>query len=142
MTSYSALGPVSAAIMTALNISAVTALATGGVFNVIPQGTRFPAVLFEVTEPQQMGGFGTKPGVGHFPELDVFVHAFSPQGGLLEAQDILEQCIKALADPPTVTGYGSWAIFKDSETDLGDQVVAGVPVYEIVARFRLYVELF
>jgi hypothetical protein len=49
--------------------------------------------------------------------------------------------IGALATAPTVTGYSSWAIFHDDTINLGDQLVAGVKVKELVARFRLFVEL-
>lgn len=139
--SYSALAPVSAAVYTALNVAAVTNLATGGVFNVIPQNTAYPCVLFECSEAKQLGGFGTKPGVGQLPEMDVRVHVFSQNiDSLLEAQNIIEQCLKALADPPAVAGYGSWGIFHDSTIDLGDQLIANVTVHEVVALFRMYVE--
>lgn len=138
--SYSALAPVSLAVFTALNVAAVTDLAPGGVWQVVPQNTGYPFVLFAVSEAQQLGGFGTKPGVGQLPEIDLRVHVFSQQDNLSEAQAIIDVVLALLADPPTVTGYGSWAIFHDSTIDLGDQVVANVTVHEIVAQFRLYVE--
>ena len=138
--SYSALSPVSVAIYTALNVATLTDLVPGGVSDVVPQNTVYPFVLFEVSEPRQMGGFGTKPGTKHFPEIEVRVHVVSQQQNLSEAQGILEKAIQLLADPPTVSGYSSWAIFHDSTTDLGDQVVANIVVHEIVAIFRLYVE--
>jgi len=140
VTSYSALSPVSDAIATALNVAAVTTLAVGGVWDVLPQNTPYPCVLFEVSEPRQLGGFGTKPGLGQLPELEVRVHVFSQQQNLSEAQGILAVVIQLLADAPTVTGYASWAIFHDSTIDLGDQIVANITVHELVAIFRLYVE--
>lgn len=140
MTSYSALSPVSAAIYTALNVAALTDLAPGGVSDVIPQNTAYPMVLFEVSEAQQMGGFGSKPGRKQLPEMDVRVHVFSQAQNLSEAQGILDVAIGLLADAPSVSGYSSWAIFHDSTVDLGDQVVANITVHEIVALFRLYVE--
>jgi len=145
--SYSALSPVSAAIYTALNVAALTDLLVapdgrnGGVSDVIPQGTPYPMVLFEVSDAAQVGGFGTKPGSGQLPEMDVRVHVFSQQTNLSEAQGILAKAIELLTDPPpAVTGYSSWAIFHDSTIDLGDQVIANITVHEIVATFRLYVE--
>ncbi len=140
MTSYSALGPVSAAVFAALNIAAITTLAPGGVNDVIPPGTPYPLVLFGVSDAAQMGGFGTKPGRGQFPEMRLRVHVFSQDTNLSTAQAIVEQVIAALADPPAVSGYGSWAIFHDQTVDLGDQVVANIVVHELVADFRLYVE--
>ena len=137
--SYSTLAPVSAAIYTALNVAALTDLVPGGVSDVVPQNTVYPFVLFEVSEPEQLGGFGTKPGLGQLPEIAIRVHVFSQQQNLSEAQGILDTVLQLLADPPaTVTGYGNAVIFHDSTVDLGDQVVANVVVHEIVASFRLY----
>ena len=140
MTSFSALAPVSAAIYMALNVAALTTLAPGGVFDVLPLGTTYPCVLFEVSEQKQFGGFGTQPGRGHLPEIDLRVHVFSQQPKLSDAQAIVAVVLQLLATPPAVTLYGSWAIFHDQTLDLGDQVVANVTVHEIVATFRLYVE--
>jgi len=139
VSSYSALSPVSAAVYTALNVASLTALAPGGVGDDIAQGTGYPFVLYEVHETRG-GGLGTKPGQGQLPEIDLIVHVFSQFEGLSEAQSVMAQVIHLLADPPTVTGYGSWAIFHDETINLGDQIVAGLKVKELVARFRLYVE--
>lgn len=139
MTSYSALSPVSVAVYTALNVAAVTDLATGGVGDDIAQGTGYPFVLYEVHETAN-GGMGTKPGQGQLPQIDLMVHVFSQYDGLSEAQGVMDMVVAALADPPTVSGYGSWAIFHDETINLGDQIVAGLKVKELVARFRLYVE--
>lgn len=140
MASFSALAPVSAAIFNALNVAALLALAPGGVSDVVPQNTSYPCVLYEVSDQKQCGGFGTQPGRGQLPELDVRVHVFSQQQDLSEAQGLVALAISLLATPPAVTGYGSWAIFHDQTLDLGDVVVANVTVHEIVAIFRLYVE--
>ncbi len=140
MTSYSALSPVSAGMYTALNVAAVTTLAVGGVGDDIAQKTGFPFVLFEVHETA-LGGFGTKPGTRHLPQIDLLVHVFSQFQGMSEAQGVMDQCIGALATVPTVSGYSSWAIFHDDTINVGDAIVAGIKVKEIVARFRLFVEL-
>lgn len=147
MPSYSALSPVSAGVYTALNVAAVTNLATGGVGDDL--GQRVPAtdgsfatfVLFEVHETP-IGGFGTKAGVtGQLPEIDLLVHVFAQFDGMSTVQAAMNQVIAALVSPPTVSGYASWAIFHDETLNLGDQLVAGLKVKELVARFRLYVEL-
>jgi hypothetical protein len=138
--SFSALPLVSLAVYTALNVPAVTDRAPGGVHDVVPQNTAYPLVLFEVSEARQLGGFGTKPGAGELPEVDLRIHVFSQQQNLSEAQAILARAIACLTDPPAVLGYGSWAIFHDSTIDLGDQVVANVTVHELVGILRLYVE--
>lgn len=141
MTSYSALAPVSAGIYTALNVAAVTDLATGGVGDDIAQGTGYPFVLYEVHETP-IAHMGSQAGrSGQLPQIDLVVHVFSTFQGLSEAQAVMNAVIGALVTPPTVTGYSSWAIFHDDTINLGDQIVAGVKVKELVARFRLFVEL-
>lgn len=140
MASFSALGPVSAAIFNALNVAALLTLVPGGVNDVLPQTTTYPCLLFDVSDAKQFGGFGTQPGRGQLPEMDVRIHVFSQQPDLSEAQAILAEALSLLATPPAVTGYASWAIFHDQTLDVGDQVVANVVVHEIVAICRLYVE--
>lgn len=141
MTSYSALAPASAGLYAALNVPAVTSLALGGVGDDIGQGTAFPFVLFEVHETP-IGHLGSQPGrSGQLPQIDVLVHVFSQYGGMKDAQAVMAAVIGALVSPPAVTGYASWAIFHDSTINLGDQLVAGVKVKELVARFRWFVEL-
>lgn len=140
MTSYSALSPVSVGIYTALNVAALTVLAPGGVGDDIAQSTGYPFVLYEVHETRE-GGFGTKPGTGTLPQIDLRVHVFSQFEGFSEAQAVMGKVIELLKDPPTVTGYSSWAIFHDETINLGDQIVAGLKVKELVGMFRLFVEL-
>jgi hypothetical protein len=140
VTSYSALAPVSAAVFAALNVAALTAIAPGGVTDDVPQGAAFPVVLYEVSE-RPHGGFGTKPGVvGQLPEVELTVHVYSQYGGMVEAQTVMAKVIELLASPPAVTGYASWAIFHDETIPVGDELLAGVKVKELVAKFRLYVE--
>jgi len=140
MTSYSALSPVAVGLYTVLNVAALTDLATGGVGDDIAQGTGYPFVLVEVNE-HATGGFGTKPGLKTLPEIDLRVHVFSTYQGWSEAQGVMGKVLELLADPPAVTGYSSWAIFHDDTIALADQEVAGVKIKELVALFRLYVEL-
>jgi len=140
VTSYSALSPVSAGVFAVLNVAALTALAPGGVGDDVAQGTGYPFVLVEVNE-KALGGFGTKPGLGMLPEIDLRVHVFSTYQGWSEAQAVMGKVIELLRDPPTVTGYASWAIFHDQTMALADEEIAGMKVKELVALFRLYVEL-
>lgn len=139
-TSYSALSPVSVGVYAVLNVASLTALAPGGVHDDVPQGTTYPFVLFEVQESRQ-GGFGTRPGLGTLPEIALRVHVFSRFEGFGEAQAVMAKVIELLKDPPAVSGYSSWAIFHDETIPLQDQAVNNVKVKELVANFRLYVEL-
>lgn len=137
---YLSLGPVSAAIFTALNVPAFLALCAGGAHDAIPQQTVFPMLLFVVSETAQVGGLGTKPGHGRAPEVTIRFHVYSQYEGLKECQAILAKAIELLVEPPAVTGYSSWAIFHDEPIPVGAEVVAGIEVQELTHRMRLYVE--
>lgn len=137
--SYSALDAVSAAVYSTLNVAALLAVAPGGVSDQVPQNATFPRVLYEVSE-LVIGGLGSRPGAGQrLLEIDLRVHAFSTYAGMLECQRVLAVALELLATAPSVTGYGSWAIFHDDTVPLPDQMVAGKRVNELVANCRLYV---
>lgn len=138
MTVYSALSPVSAAVYTALNVSALTALAPGGVGDDVAQGTGYPFVLYDVAETP-LHGLGTKPGTGRTLEMSLRLHVYTQYDGMSQAQAVMAKAIQLLADAPAVTGFGSWAIFHDETVPVGAEVIAGVPVNELVANLRLYV---
>jgi hypothetical protein len=139
--SYSSLDAVSAAVYTTLNVASLLALAPGGVGDAIEQLTARPCVLYAVSERVQAGfGAGNKAGAGgRTLEVDLRLHVFSEYVGFYEAQSVMSECIRLLADPPTVAGYGSWAIYHDETIPLGREIVAGVVVNELVANMRLYV---
>jgi len=142
---YLALSPVSAAIYAALNVAGLTALATGGIYDDVPQGTSFPQVVFTVSENQQLGGFGTYPGTsGRLPEIALRVYVFTKSDelnrGMKPAQVVMSKVIELLRTPPAVSGFSSWAIFWDDVNPVGDELVAGVKVKELTANARLYVE--
>ena len=141
---YSAISPVSAAVYTALNVAALTDLAPGGVGDVIPQGNVRPYVFFEVSNPAQHGGFGTYPGHGDVPELEVRIHAISDQPNVSEAQGLVAMAIGLLFEATlVVNGYQvcSDKPMPDIQiVNLGDQVIANVVVHEEVAIVRLIVE--
>lgn len=136
---YLSLSAVSAAIYTALNVSGLTALATGGIHDsVLPQATTYPCVMFVVSEDRDAGSFGSSRSKR--PLISLRVHVFSTYVGMSEAQSVMKKVVELLEAPLTVSGYNNWAIFYDSTTPLPDQVVAGEVVQELVAEFRLYVE--
>ncbi len=141
MTAVLSLSPVSQAIYAALNVASLLALAPGGANDVLPQNTAYPCVLFIVNEAQQLGGFGTKAGsVGRLPEVDLRIHVFTQAGSMKSAQAVMAKVLELLADPPAVTGYGSWAILWDDTQTIDDAVIAGVRVQEMVSNGRLFVE--
>lgn len=143
MPSFCPLGPVAEAVYGVLIVDQTLGqLAPGGVFGDIPPGPNtYPFIWFEVMEDQQHGGFGTKPGQGALPEIDLRVHVFQGDNRTMrDAEAVMARVIALLADPPPVTGYASCAIFHDQTIPLPFEELNGVPVLELVARFRLYVE--
>lgn len=138
---FTPLSPVAEAVYGVLQDPALGTLAPGGVWGDVPQNPTFPFVWFEVSEDQQHGGFGTKPGRGALPEIDLRLHVFQGNYGTMrDAEAAMARAIELLADPPAVTGYSSWAIFHDQTIPLPDAELNGVKVLELVARFRLFVE--
>lgn len=132
-----ALSPVSAAVYGALNVSSLTALATGGVYDDVPQGVGFPFVLYRVEE-QERRGFGA----GSLLEVALRVHVFSTYAGLKEAQTIGSQVVELLKDVTlTVSGYRLCGrVFYDETLLVGDELINGVKCHELALGFRIYVE--
>jgi len=134
---FLALSPVSAAVFTALNVAALTALTPGGMGDDIPQPATFPFVWSEVQERDVRG-----LGRGSLPEVAVRVHAFSTYEGAREAQQITAKVIELLKDQRlTVSGYTQCGeVFYDETVTLPNEAINGVKCYELVALFRIYVE--
>ncbi len=144
--SYSPLPPVSAAVFTALNVAALLAIAVGGVVDASQLGTATrPYVFFEVSNPTQLGGFGTWPGHGDVPKLELRVHAISDQPNVSESQAVLALCVQLLYQVGALSVSGYTVCANQPMTDiqrlnLGDQLIAGVVVHEEVAIIPLIVE--
>lgn len=144
------LDPVSAALYSTLNVTSLQALAPGGIGDHI--GQRVPAadgsfatfVLFEVAEDAQLGGFGTKPGQGALPQVSLRVHVFFAGSSLVPGQQAMAEVIRLLSasNALSVSGYTVCGTepFYDQTKNLGQQLVAGVEVTELVSLWRLYVE--
>lgn len=138
---YLSLSPVSAAIYGVLNVGSVTTLATGGVDEGYIRGRSGPRVWFEVREARDVRGFGT----GGLPEVDLDVHIVVPVDayrGMKLAQDIAQAAIALLRDAAvTVSGYQQCGRVVYHETvPLPGEIIEGVVVNELVARFCLWVE--
>jgi hypothetical protein len=130
-----ALDPVSVAVYTALNVASLQALATGGIFDDIPQEVSFPCVLYVVHEEENRG-----LGTGGLPKVDLNVHAYGLD--LVGLQAIAKKAIELLKDQLlTVSGYNHCgAVFYDRTLTIPDSVINGVKVHELVAQFRIFVE--
>lgn len=135
---------VSAAVYSALTASAgVLAAAPGGVSDDVPQNPTFPFLLYETRE-RYTGALGTKPGSGAQYEIDLVLHAYAQaaaSGGMKLCEALISEAILALADPILVSGFSDWAHLHDETIPVGDELVAGIKVKEVVAKMRLEVEL-
>lgn len=140
----SALDAVSVAVRSALIASAdVTAAAPGGVSDDVPQNPTFPFLLYEVSERFD-GSIGTKPGSGAQYEIALTLHAYAQaaaSGGMKLCELLISAAILALKDPISVIGFSNWAHFHDETIPVGDELVAGIKVKEVVGKMRLEVEL-
>lgn len=135
-----ALNAVSVAVYTTLNVAGLLALAPGGVHDSLPQNRAFPMLFFEVSETDQLGGFGTRPGAGQLPEVRIRLMVYTQEFGMKTAQQVMNKAIELLRTPPVVAGFRSWEIFCDATTPLPESVIAGDKVQELVTDMRLYVE--
>ena len=132
-----ALSPVSVAVYGALHVAGLTALATGGIYDDVPQAPTFPFVWYEVSERDQRG-FGT----GGLPEVTLRVHAFSTYAGAAQVQSLIAKVVELPKDVSlTVTGYRACgSVFYDETSEIFDELLNGVKVKEQVAHFRIFVE--
>lgn len=146
MTStYTPIDVVAEAIYGLLSSDAtLLALAVGGVFTDVPPSPSFPFLWIEVLESQQLGGFGTKPGQGALPEIEIRLHVFSEYQGMGELAKIVRQAMALLYvdNAIVVTGYKVCGTvpFHDGAIPLNDELLSGIKVKELVSRHRLYIE--
>ncbi len=141
MSAYLALNPVSAAIVTVLNASsALLALAPGGVHDQVREGASYPCIVLDVREAEELGGFGSRDGRGHFPRVELRVTVYSKYRGFAEAHGVMAKVHELLATPPTVSGYSSWYIVRRETVPIEDSIVAGQRVNELVSNYDLFVE--
>lgn len=87
----------------ALNVAALTALATAGVYTNVPQGSGFPVAWLTFGDPMEepLDTFGRAGAVVHLE-----VHAFSDYAGDDECIDILSKAVELLHHSNlSVTGW-------------------------------------
>lgn len=131
------LSPVSAGVYSKLNVAALTALATGGIFDDVPQGTAFPYVWFTVEEENARG-----LGRGGLRQINLRVHAESTYQGNKQLQQILSKAIELLEDQTlTITGYRqAGEIVYHETTRPFQQERAGLKYREAAANFTIWAE--
>ncbi len=130
-----AMASVLTSIVTQLKASSsVTTLATGGVFNNVPQDTAYPYVVVGAPNETRWDCWGA-PG----KTLSVQVEAVSNSRGDKEAVGILNACIAALHfQRPTVANHNLAGIVYDEGNSYKDpEMVGGVPIYHATGIFRV-----
>ena len=127
---------ITAVVSTLNNSTDVTGLATGGVFNNVPQGTAFPYV--EVTSPTERR-FDTASRFG--AEVLVNIKAVSQGRGDQEASRILDRCVRALnfAQLTLTSPQASLGITWENSERYAD-VINGVTTRYHVGMFRVWTE--
>lgn len=124
-----ALSPLLAAVFALLNVSAVTDLATGGVWDEPPQNTAMPYVFLQAPNGQRWDAMRS-PGT----DATFDVHVVSNFPGKTQALAILDQVIRLVdGERPTVEGQTVVRLRWDrTETYRDPELVNGVPVYHAV----------
>jgi len=131
----SALEPAAEAIYGLLNVSAMTTLATGGVYQDVPQDTSFPYVAFEVRENDTNGTFGQI-----FYSMGVDIHCYSQYEGNQQADTIISKAVQLLTyQTPSMSNFTALFLIHDASTNLPDIDINGVPTKHLLAEFTLTV---
>jgi hypothetical protein len=120
----------------------------GGVQTDVPENPTYPFLWIELLEDTQEGGFGPWPAAGAMPGLELRLHAYQSQYGTMrDAQVAIARAIELVsavdgsgATTLTATGYAIWLVAYEQTIPLPREELNGVPVQELVARFRLIVE--
>lgn len=138
---YLALDPVQAALFTKLNVAGLQVLVNTRIYDVLPQGVTYPCVLQSAREHNRDRGFGT----GGFPRVDIAISAFTrfdTREGMKQAQQIAAKVVELLRDQSlSVSGYTqAGLLFYDDTVPMDDDVINGVRVHEVQARFYTWVE--
>lgn len=131
----SALESVSEAVFGALNVSALTTLATSGVFSHVPQDTAPPFVWFTVDEADRDGTFGQV-----MKDCRVRVHVYSTYAGNQEAQQIINEAVNLLrGTTPSLDNHTALLVRHDDSSAFGDEDLNGVLAKHVVADFTYIV---
>jgi len=132
----SALESVSEAIFSTINVSSVTTLATGGIYDSVPQDVSYPFIWFTIDESDVAGTFGLI-----MKRCRIRVHAFSQYRGNEEAQKILNAAVNVLRyQTPTVSNHTSLLLTHEGSSGLPDEDINGVQTKHLVADFELIVQ--
>jgi hypothetical protein len=124
------------AIVTTLKSSTgVTGLATGGVYNHVPQGTSYPYVVVSSPTGRRQDTFGRFGG-----ETLIDIKAVSQYQGDRDAANILDHCGRALDLQPLATTQHTTLGIAWETDDRFAEVVNGLVTRHHVATYRVWTE--
>lgn len=134
ITGVVAASPVQAALYAVLNVASLTALATGGLYSDVPQGSTFPLAWLTFGDPaeEQAGTFGKFGAIVH-----VDLHVYSRYEGDDECLDILSKAYELVNHAAlTVTGFTAPRVEMGSVTiaveELNDKAIRhGIGRFEV-----------
>lgn len=138
------ISPVSTGVLAALNVSAITDIATGGISDLeVPTGNGYPRVWFTVSEENARG-----LGRGGLRRIELRVYGADRSSGDNEPEGVrrlqllMAQIVYRLEDYTlTMDGYRMGGeIFYADTIDPYDSVIAGTPCKESASNFYFWVE--
>jgi hypothetical protein len=136
MAFVSAIDQVMTAIVGALKVPAMEALAPGGIYTGVPQGTALPYVRVDSASETRLDTMGRAGRT-----VTIQVHAFSDYRGPKRAMQIISKAVELLHYATlSVGGHTTLAVQYQTGLDAGDEVIDGQAVYHYVGMFDVLVQ--
>jgi hypothetical protein len=136
MANESPLGATAAAVYAALNVASMTAIATGGVYDFVPQGTAFPYIWIRLSSRSDdyLGGHAGF-------QMRLAVHGFSAYEGGKEVREMMEEARQLLRHAiPSITGFTSLLIEHEGTVERPYEEEDDIRVSHSIATFLVTVE--
>jgi len=127
-----------AAVYPLLNVSTLTTVSTGGVFQgIAPQGTAKPYTVIEAPRSEKWNAMQQSGEDDRF-----YVRAVSERGDYGEALSIIAVVIQLLdGERPSITNHLTVSLsWEDTRVFPDPEMVNGVPVFHALAEFRSLVD--
>jgi hypothetical protein len=135
MATESAIDTALSAVVTALNVTAFTNLAPGGVSENPPASTPYPAAWVTAKEGDtRTFGVNTRT-------VDVQVHIYCEKDNQDDGWPVLKKAVELLdATTPTLTNWSSLLLLYDRSYRMPDETIDSTAVSHIVGSFVLTAE--
>jgi hypothetical protein len=129
-----------AAVFAILQDATLQGLTKGRVVDDLDEDAPLPCLLYEVQGQTDRRGFGT----GNLPELKIVTHAFSRDGGLVEAERINGRAVALVKDAAldlTGTSFKQAGLIVFVDTiRVADSALNGIKCHELMSTFTAWVE--